>query len=172
MTFLNCFILRFVSPCWFGCRIDWSPLRLRPSLDHRWNEVRPMIVTYRADIYGAPAFSAPHRRPRPLRRDLEEWRTGRGCDAMRCDAMRCGRPVPKYQITGVWTELLARAAPGRVALEFLLVIHGRLRKANKSIRARTFLRTHRRTSLFFPRIKIAPRSLDYARQFLQNFLRW
>lgn len=71
-----------------------SPLRSRPSLDHRWNEVKPMIVTYRTDIYGAPLFSAPRRRPRPMRRDLEEWRTGR-------DAMRCGRSVPKYQIIGV-----------------------------------------------------------------------
>lgn len=67
----------------------------------------------RVDIYGVPPFSVPRRRPRPMRRDLDEWRTGR--DAIRCDAMRCGRSVPKYQITGVWTELLARAAPGRVA---------------------------------------------------------
>jgi len=52
----------------------------------------------RDDFYGAPSFSAPRQRPRSMRRDLEEWRTGR--DAMPCDAagpylntrsLECGR---------------------------------------------------------------------------------
>jgi hypothetical protein len=60
-----------------------------------------------------------------MQRDLEQWQISH--------ATRCGRSAPKYQITRVWKESPVRATLG-APLEFLLVIYGRLRKANKSSR--------------------------------------
>jgi len=86
-----------------------------------------------------------------------------------CGAMRCGRSVPKYQITGVWTELPERAAP---SLEFLLVIHGKLRKANKSIRW-PFLPSSASSNFSFFSSNKNHASFNWLRgEFLQNFLRF
>lgn len=97
-----------------GCRINWSsssPLSLHPSLDHRWNEVRPMIITYKSIFMAYRLFL---RRTGDLGRCDVTLMNGEPA-VMRYDAMPCDAAGPKYQITGVWTELLARAAPGRVA---------------------------------------------------------
>jgi len=105
----------YLRPFWiFGSRIQRVSHQLIPVFPATLTSIFGPSVErgeaddrhVRDDIYGAPPFSAPRQRPRSMRRDLEEWRTGR--DAMPC---QCGRSVPKYQITEVWTELPERVLP-------------------------------------------------------------